>query len=202
MPQRTFRTLACVFLASTLGATGCAENKHFTLFGYTTAPMHDTSIRTVYVPIFQNATYQRDLEFTLTRLLVEEIESKTPYKVVPRREMADAEILGKIVNVKKNTVNFTQLAEIRDAERVVGVEIIYRDVRTGKQLGIPDSLKPRDLRDVDPNAKIAPVVLEPRMNYIPEIGGSVATADYLLARRLAVQIVSMMETWNPQVKGQ
>ncbi len=74
---------------------GCASwDGHFELFGYTTRPMYDLSIRTVYVPIFKNQTFNRGLEFQLTQAVIREIESKTPYKVVQCREAADTETAG------------------------------------------------------------------------------------------------------------
>jgi len=197
MQMQLRHTLTLLCLSFALVATGCSD-RHFSFAGYTSAPLHDTSIRTVYVPIFQNATYQRQLEFDLTRIVIEEIESKTPYKVVNRRELADAELLGKIVSVNKNAVNFTQLGEVRDVERQIGVELIYRDVRTGMPLGIPESFRRKDVMNPDSYAKPLPVLVTPRANFQPEIGGSLATADYQIARQLGVQIVSMMEQWKPQ----
>ncbi|MBX9679154.1 MAG: hypothetical protein K2X38_10360 [Gemmataceae bacterium] len=180
-----------------LTVIGCAQNGHFNFLGYTSAPLHDPSIKTVYIPIFENATYQKNLEFDFTRIVIDEIQSKTPYRVVSRRELADAELLCKIVSVNKNTVNFTQLGEVRDIERVVGVEVIYRDVRTGMPLGMPESFKRKDALDPASYAKARPILLTPRANFQPEIGGSLATADFQVARQLGVQIAAMMERWAP-----
>ncbi len=73
--------LCLVGLVACLPAA-CNSEGHFTFLGYTTQPTYDPGIRTVYVPIFQNITYARGVEFDLTRAIIREIESKTPFKVV------------------------------------------------------------------------------------------------------------------------
>src|SRR5262245_15270336 len=105
-----------LFIAACAALSGCASGGNFSLFGYTTAPLYDDAIRTVYVPIFENVSFRRGLEFDLTRAVVREIEAKTPFKVVNCREQADTELHGKIVNRRKALVNMNQLGEIREAE--------------------------------------------------------------------------------------
>ena len=46
----------------TLLLAGCTSDGHFSLLGYTTAPNYDTSIRTVYVPIFGNQTFRQGID--------------------------------------------------------------------------------------------------------------------------------------------
>ena len=60
----------------------CESWGHFTFLGYTTRPNYDECIKTVYVPIFDNKTFRRGMEFDLTRAVIREIEAKTPFKVV------------------------------------------------------------------------------------------------------------------------
>ncbi|GIW78373.1 MAG: hypothetical protein KatS3mg105_0180 [Gemmatales bacterium] len=121
-----------------LAACGCETPSHtFSLFGYSTAPLYDTDIRTVYVPIFENRTFRKRLEFDLTRAVVEQIQQKTPYKVVSDPALADTELRGTIVAVSKNVVNVNQLNEVRQADTVLSVEVVWRDLRTGKILSAP-----------------------------------------------------------------
>src|SRR5262245_11406459 len=95
---------------------GCESAGHFSFLGYTTRPNYDDCIRTVYVPIFENNTFRRGLEFDLTRAVIREIESKTPYKVISDRSRADTELTGTIVGANKILLNRNQLNEIREAE--------------------------------------------------------------------------------------
>src|SRR5436190_23661824 len=83
----------------------CDWDGHFTILDYTTRPNYDTSIHTVRVPIFENVTMRRGLEFDLTRAVIREIEAKTPYKVVSAGCAADTELKGRIVTLNKNLLN-------------------------------------------------------------------------------------------------
>lgn len=119
------------------------EGGHFCVFGYSSRPNYNRDIRTVYVPIFKNRTFRRGLEFDLTRVVIREIEEKTPYKVVSSCDSADTELIGTIVSVNKALVNLNPQNEIREGEMTVGVEVIWRDRRTGEILSKPT--KPRDI---------------------------------------------------------
>ena len=50
-----------------LTLASCESGGHFTALGYTTKPNYDPCIKSVYVPIFENKTFRRGLEFDLTR---------------------------------------------------------------------------------------------------------------------------------------
>lgn len=126
--------------ALVLFVPACGWDGHLNILGYTTRPNYDCSIRTVYVPIFENRTLTPNLrlEFELTREVVRQIEEKTPYKVVSCRDNADTELTGTIVSINKGIVNRNQLNEVREAELTIGVEIVWRDCRTGLILSQPD----------------------------------------------------------------
>jgi Lipopolysaccharide-assembly len=208
-----------LFAALALLATcGCESAGHFSVLGYTTRPNYDECIHSVYVPIFENNTLRRGLEFDLTRAVVREIEQKTPYKVISDRSRADTELSGTILVVSKNLLNRNQLNEIREAEMVVTVALVWKDLRTGEVLS-----KPRKTPDVYPTPGIpaldipdvgagptagappppppvlpvkpdATLVLDTGIGtYIPELGQSTTTAYQQAINRLAVQIVSQME---------
>lgn len=203
------RMLAAGLLTVALGlCAGCASDGHLNLFGYTTAPTYDCDIRTVYVPIFDNVSFRRGLEFDLTRAVVREIEAKTPYKVVNCRDKADTELIGKIVGRRKQLINVNQLGETRDAEVVLAVELQWNDLRPGhlgeslsraENASKEDPLSPNKLDPYAPRGKKAKdpniILVQPTTHFIPELGGSVASAERQLIDRLAVQIVSMMEKW-------
>src|SRR5687768_2229527 len=103
----------CVVAAAALTLPACNEG-HLNLLGYTTEPPYDCSIQTVYVPIPQNVTFRRGLEFELKRAIDREIESKTPYRVTSNPDTADTELTTKIISRTKNVINFNQNNEVRD----------------------------------------------------------------------------------------
>ena len=136
MPRATiaasFALACCAFVLPS-----CAWDGHFDLLGYSTKPNYDTSYRTVRVPIFKTrvnltATPIPGLEQDLTEAIIREIQLKTPYKI--SQDNADTELTGTIVGFTKSLLNYTQLNTIREAETTLVVELVWRDLRTGKVL--------------------------------------------------------------------
>ncbi|MBY0525190.1 MAG: hypothetical protein K2R98_17420 [Gemmataceae bacterium] len=115
----------------------CESGGHFTLLGYTSRPNYDDRFHSVFVPIFKNVTFYRGLEFDVTRAVVREIETKTPYKVVSDRERADTELSGIILSSTKNILNRNQLNEVREGEMVISVQVTWKDLHTGEILSAP-----------------------------------------------------------------
>jgi hypothetical protein len=76
------------------------------------------------------------------------------------------------------------------------VEIYWRDLRTGEVLSQPKRKLPAlpPLGDAPPNPpKPGPAVVSSVASFVPEVGQSITTARQDNVKRLAVQIVSMME---------
>jgi hypothetical protein len=198
---------------------GCESAGHFSVLGYTTRPNYDDGIRTVYVPIFENNTFRRQLEHDLTRAVIREIEQKTPYKVVSDPCRADTELRGTILAVNKNILNRNQLNEIREGEMVITVNLMWKDLRNGEILSRPrkspaalptPGMPAIDIPDVGAGSTagappasppvapgqpdVGPPVIDTGIGtYIPELGQSTTTAYQRAVDRLAVQIVSQME---------
>lgn len=194
MPRR-YRLLMICSIA--LLSSGCGWDGNFTLFGYSTAPNYDRSIRTVHVPIFQNITFRPGLEFRLTQAVIREIEAKTTFKVVSNANNADTELLGKIANRTKGIITSNQLGEIREGETTVAIELVWRDLRPGhvgevlSRTAPLESDAPLDLAGVP--LPPPPIMVVTQGSFIPELGGSLYSAEQQAIDRLAVQIVSMME---------
>lgn len=142
-PSHGTRCLAYLLAAAVaaLSLCGCLSEGHLYVFGYSTKPMYDANIRTVYVPIFKNITnrdsIRQGIEFNLTRRVIEEIETKSHYKVVSDPSCADTELLGTIIMVNKALLNVNRLNEIRQGETYMNVELVWRDRRTGEILSGP-----------------------------------------------------------------
>jgi hypothetical protein len=198
----TRRPLVLPLLCLALLCAGCEEGGHFTVFGYTTRPNYDTSIRTVRVPIFKNLTMRdstrEGIEFQLTQAVVREIGQNTPYHVVAADCDADTELDGTIVNFVKTVINYNPLFEIRQAQTTMTVELTWKDLRTGEILSQPKA-QPNPIPvladqppDVGAQAK-GPVVVTSTASFVPEIGQSMTTARQDNINQLAVKIVQMME---------
>jgi hypothetical protein len=84
-------------LCAALGqASGCASDP---ARGYVAASAFPADISSVAVPIFENETFHREVEFELADALVKEIERRTPYKVTAAAR-ADSILVGTIRSVE------------------------------------------------------------------------------------------------------
>ncbi len=198
----------------------CTQGGNFTVLGYTTKPNYNTDYHTVYVPIFKNRTFRQGIEFDLTREVVRQIQLKTPYRVVSCWQDADTELSGNITLANKTILNRNQLNEIREAETTLAVELIWRDLKTGEILSRPKKVDgapllapqtpglPAITGNPDDMALFAPppplpgekalasavVVASSVAHFIPELGESITTSYQKNVQRLAIQIVSLMES--------
>jgi hypothetical protein len=177
-----------------LALPSCSWDGQFTVLGYTTRPNYDPGIRTIRVPIFKNNTFVRGLEFDLTQAVIREIQTRTPFRVVAADCAADTELTGTITLLSKVAINRTQMNEIREGQTTLGVEIVWRDLRTGEVLSQPrPKFDPDGPPPPPPDAKPKPLLVQSVGTYIPELGGSTTTSYQQNVNRLAVQIVSKME---------
>ncbi len=72
--------------------------------GYSDEPLYEKSVKSVYVEMFDNATFRRDIEYDLTNSLAKQIEAETPYKIVSNKNKADTVISGKITSIVNSSV--------------------------------------------------------------------------------------------------
>lgn len=208
--RMTRRSLLSGLLASGVATlAGCTSDGHLSFLGYTTRPNYNPNYKTIYVPIFGNKAFQwsphRGLEMELTRAVIREIEATTPMKVISDPNRADTELLGTVVLLTKNTLNRNQQNEVRDGEVVIGLELVWRDLRTQQVLSNPrkpvgiieaEALPPFDpdnpVRPVAPELPV-PVIITLSGRYLNEVGESNASAQQRACNLIAKQIVNMME---------
>jgi hypothetical protein len=200
------RGLACLLAGVALLLPSCQDG-HLNVFGYTSRPNYDLSIRTVHVPIFKNLTqgdFNRGLEFDLTRAVIREIEAKTPYKVVSDPCHADTELSGTIIGVTKQLININQENLVREAQTLMSAQVVWKDLRPGHvgeilsaptRPGLPPipALLPGDAPPIGALPPPPPTVVQSEAGFIPELGESITTAHQRNVDRLALQIVLMME---------
>ena len=144
--------------------------------------LYDRDVRTVYVPMFESASYRRNLGERLTEAVMKEIEAKTPYKVVGSPN-ADSILSGRIVGETKRVVAENAYDDPRELEVNLQVEVSWID-RQGSAIRAAACVElPPELSMVHGNTSL-----------VPEVGQSVATAHQLAIGRVAERIVAMMET--------
>jgi len=124
-----FRSFAMAGLMTCMALlTGCAANGT----GYTTGGTYDESIRSVALPIFDNRTFYRELEFNLTEALAKEIEHRTPYKIAASGS-ADTQLTGTILSVDKRMISRTfETSVTQEAQMRVVASFEWKNLRTGE----------------------------------------------------------------------
>ncbi len=127
------RVIVCLVVAAlwTIGGVSCASDP---TQGYSTQSLFQRDVATIAVPIFENDTFHRDVEFQLTDALIKEIERRTPYKVAPTIR-ADTILIGHIRRVELDPISKSRLTGLTE-ELIVRVSVDFRwtDLRTDTRL--------------------------------------------------------------------
>lgn len=127
-----FRTQNYIFCALCSAAiihlfAGCS--------GYTNQSLYDEKIRTVYVEMFDNTTFYRDLEYSLTDAVAKRIESETPYKIVSNRSRADTVLSGKIVGEDSSVLTLErETGRPLESQAEVRAQFSWKDLKTGRYI--------------------------------------------------------------------
>lgn len=102
--------------------------------GYKWQSLYRQDVQTVAVPIFQNKSYSRGVEFALTKAVIEQIESRTPYKVVDR-SVADTILEGEITGVRTNPTSYSpRTVTPQEQLMTITVNFTWKEIRTGRIL--------------------------------------------------------------------
>jgi hypothetical protein len=102
--------------------------------GYHTGSLYRQDVQTVAIPIFTNRTFYRNVEFDLTKAVINQLEARSPYKVVDR-ERADTILEGEVVEVRVGTLS-ESLRNALPQEQLytVRVNFTWKNLRTGRIL--------------------------------------------------------------------
>ncbi len=163
------RQLAALGLLALMLAAGC---------GYTIRPPYDPTIRTVYVPIFRSYTFRRGDNLKLTRAVIQEMELRTPYRMVGSPEEADTILSGVIELEDKNLMVASPENLPRHLLAGVTVRVTWEDVRPGAN------------RDEPPPELVIPETI----SFYPELGETASLAYEKNIDRIAQAIVGKMES--------
>lgn len=101
------------------GAAGC---------GYSTRSLVPEQYRRVYLPVFRNETFYRDLEIELTREVAEELASRPGIFIVGPEE-ADIVLTGTILQFEPRVLAEDELDRVRESSATTTVRIEIQDAR-------------------------------------------------------------------------
>ena len=105
-----------------------------TACGYSTGSLVSDDYTTIAVPIFDNTTKRHDLEWEVTRAVVEELQSRTHLVVVPEDADPDLVLKGNLVDVDEESLSRRKRQRPRDSVVFVTAEVEVRDTRTGEDI--------------------------------------------------------------------
>ncbi len=119
----SFRQLTWIVVAFAL-ISGC---------GYTNKPLISRKINSIYIPIFENETFRKGLEFDLTNAVKDEIMSNTKLRIA-KKDNADTILTGKIQKVTESMLSSNVEDNIVEGRVTIYVDIKLVDRRTGRTL--------------------------------------------------------------------
>ena len=125
-----FRQLACIIVLLAL-ISGC---------GYTNKSLISRNINSIYIPIFENDTFRKGLEFDLTSAVKDEIMSNTKLRIL-QKDSADTILTGRIMTVKEGMLSSNVEDNIVESRVTISVHIKLVDRITGRTLVEEDNLK-------------------------------------------------------------
>jgi hypothetical protein len=128
-PRFTTTTAAIALLTALLAAPGCGSSS-----GFKGGSVLPTKYHSIAVPIFDNATPDREIGFQLTEALQKRLQQTTPY-IVTHDGKADTVLRGKVTQVSLSQMSqsvATGLSE--EVAYTVTVDWDWVDVRTGKSI--------------------------------------------------------------------
>jgi hypothetical protein len=151
-----------------IALTGC----HFYQFG--SQGLYRPDIQTVYVEMFEADTFRKFLGQRLTEAVIKDVELHTPL-CISEPDLAHSVLRGRLVRERKRVVTETINDDPRDLQIDYMLEVTWTD-RSGAPLMDRQVLR-----------------LSRNIEFIPEGGQSLTTAEQELINRLARQIVQQME---------
>jgi hypothetical protein len=101
--------------------------------GYHAGSLIPSDIRTVHVPMFDNVTFRRGLEFELTQEIQHEILRRTHLKIVPADE-ADSMLTGEISDFRGAVLWQDATASVIAEDVTIYINFKWTDRRTGRIL--------------------------------------------------------------------
>ncbi len=163
------RFLGVAFLVPAVASLGCAGYHVGNQF------LYRNDIRTVHVPIFESDSYRRFLGQRLTEAVIKQIELNTPLTIADPA-VADSFIQGRLIQESNRVASEDSFDEPRVIDANWLVEVSWVD-----RAGVP--LMEKQLLRIDYG-----------VNFIPEGGQSLSTAQGEIIQRIAREIVGQMET--------
>ena len=136
--------------------------------------LHRSDIRTVHVSFFESNSFREFLGQRLTEAVVKQIQTDTPLTIT-EPTLADSFIQGRLIREQKKVLGENRADEPRNLQVDWRLQVTWVD-----RAGVP--LMQRQILNIHHD-----------VNFIPEGGQSMTTAQQEMINRLAREIVGQME---------
>ncbi|MFW5682900.1 MAG: LptE family protein [Phycisphaeraceae bacterium] len=102
--------------------------------GYSQREPFPEQYTAVAVPIFENASFERGVEFDFAEALTKELRSRTPYRV-RRADIADTLLDGRITRVDRDLLSRREVGGVpQEVEVTVSLDFTWVDAQTGETI--------------------------------------------------------------------
>jgi hypothetical protein len=102
--------------------------------GYSNSWLHRQDVNTVYVEMFDNHSFRRGFEYTLTDAICKRIEAQTPYKIVSDRNVADTILSGSVFVGMGVLDSDRWTGRPLEQETTATVTVTWKNLKTGQVL--------------------------------------------------------------------
>ncbi len=103
--------------------------------GYTNESLFPQDIKSIYIEMFDNRTFRRGIEYTLSDAIVKRIESDTPYKVVSDRDRTDSVMDGQLVVSTESILTLErETGQALEKEVILTATVNWKNLKTGRMM--------------------------------------------------------------------
>ena len=123
---RYFLPIMCVLFAGACSSTPTT--------GYSTASLYNQEFRSICVPIFENQTMSRDVEFLLTDAVIKQVQARTPYAILDDTH-ADTMLIGTITKIDLRAISQSRTTGLDNEVLITAtVDFEWLNLKTGKRI--------------------------------------------------------------------
>ena len=159
--------LAAIAAAGLIVGSGC---------GYTASPaLLPQHLKTVAIPVFENATPEAQLEQEITDAVVQRFVKDNHLRIVDEKS-ANAVVRGKVTQYKNAVFGFSSTAQANEYRVTMSVQVTFKDLVKNRELWADEIVKSANYYVQDVPGQPAKSELDGRKEAITKI------ADEILSR--------------------
>jgi len=119
-------SVLCLLSSALLGGCGAST-------GYSNASLYPSDVNNVYLEMFDNRSFRRGIEFTLSDALAKRMEVETPYKIVSSRDRADSVMSGQIATAGESILTIERnIGRALEKEVVLTAVVNWKNLKDGQ----------------------------------------------------------------------